>query len=90
MDKKRAYLFCKFLQTEMKTINEAKWYEGEKRNADPGPNYIIEWINKNAEQWRKEWEISKCQHCAFWMYCGHNLKKDCEDFQLDKNEEEFL
>lgn len=88
MDKKRAYLLCKYLQSEMKKIDEDKWYEGERICRDPGEPYVIEWINKNAEQWRKEWDLSKCQHCAFWMQCGHKLKKECDQFSFDEKENE--
>lgn len=86
MDKKKAYLFCKYLHTEMKKIDEDKWLEGEKRNCDPGQEYIVDWINKNASEWRKNWEVSKCKNCAFWMQCGHYLKKDiCDKFEFDEN-----
>jgi len=88
MDKKKAYLFCKFLHTEMKKIDEDKWYEGERRKNDPGQEYIVDWINKNAKNWREAWEASKCQHCSFWMYCGHNLKKECDNFKFDEKENE--
>lgn len=88
MNKKSAYLFCKFLDTEMKTIDEAKWYEGERRKADPGQEYIVDWINKNAAQWRKAWEESKCQHCDSWKECGHKLKKECDNYKFDENEKE--
>ena len=86
MDKKRAYLFCKFLHTEMKTIDEAKWYYGEKIKRDPGQEYIVDWINRNAKEWREKWEASVCQHCISWMECGEKLKINCDNFVFDENE----
>lgn len=88
MDKKKAYLFCKFLKSEMKKIDEDKWYEGERTCRDPGQEYIIDWINRNAKEWRDGWEKSVCQHCTSWFECGHNLKKDCERYTFDEKENE--
>jgi hypothetical protein len=87
MDKKQAYLFCKFLETEMKKIDLDKWYEGEKINKDPGQSYIVEWIKLNAANWRKEWEESLCQHCNNWKTCGYLLTKECKIFEFDKHED---
>ena len=86
MKGKEAYLFCKFLQTEMKKIDEDKWYEGERRHNDPGQEFIVDWINRNAKNWRKEWEVSLCQHCQHWKVCGHKVISQCRDFQFDKEE----
>ena len=88
MDKKKAYLFCKFLKSEMKKIDEDKWYEGERIFRDPGQEYIVNWINQNAKSWRSEWDNSACQHCASWKECGHKLKKACERFIFDEKENE--
>ena len=88
MDKKKAYLFCKYLKSEMKKIDEDKWYEGERIRRDPGQEYIIDWINRNAKEWKEKWEKSKCQHCSFWLECGHKLKTDCDRFQFDEKENE--
>lgn len=86
MDKKKAYLLCKYLHTEMKKIDIDKWYHGEKINKDPGQEYILEWINVNSANWRKSWEESKCQHCSFWMRCGYELKKECDGYKFDEQE----
>jgi hypothetical protein len=86
MDKKHAYLFCKFLEVERIKIDEDKWYEGEKISADPGQEFIIDWIQRNAANWRQEWEASVCQHCKNWKTCGLNVKVCCENFEPDPNE----
>ena len=87
MDKKKAYLFSKYLHAEMNKINEDKWYEGEHIGRDPGTNYIVDWVNKNAANWRTSWEKSKCQHCSWWRQCGHSLKEQCDKFILDPIED---
>lgn len=33
-----------------------KWIESEKAHCDLGDPVIIDWINKYAEQFRKEWK----------------------------------
>ena len=87
MNGKKAYAFCKFLQVETKKIDEDKWYEGLRRNNDPGQDFIIDWINRNAKNWRDEWENSKCQHCKHWKICGHEVRRECKDFIFDELEE---
>jgi len=86
MDKKRAYQFCKYLKSQMDAIDKDKWYKGEEIHNDPGQEYIIDWINRNAKEWREKWEKSKCQHCSFWFECGHKLKVECERFKFDDEE----
>jgi hypothetical protein len=88
MDKKKAYLFCKFLKVQMDAMDIAKWYEGERRKSDPGQEYIIDWINRNAKEWREGWEKSCCQHCEHWFNCGHKLKINCSNFKFDNKEDE--
>ena len=88
MDKKHAYLFCKFLQVEMKTIDIDKWCEGQKIKKDPGQKYVVDWVDINAKAFRENWETSICQHCRDWFVCGHKLKKECKNFSIDKNEED--
>lgn len=85
--RKEAYLFCKFLQVEIRKIDEDKWYEGTRRNCDPGNEFILDWIKRNGSNWRIEWDLSKCQHCNFWRVCGHLVKQDCIDFEPDKDED---
>lgn len=83
MDKKRAHWFCKFLDVEMRKIDEDKFFEGCRRQCDPGSAFVIDWIKRNAESWRNEWNHSKCQHCNHWKVCGHLVKEECESFEID-------
>jgi len=88
MDKKEAYLFCKFLRTEMKKIDEDKLYEKARHHKDPDQSYIVNWIQRNAAKWREEWESSDCKHCLYWDVCGHRARKNCSDFEFDVKENE--
>ena len=86
MDKKE-YMFSKFLDIEIKKINVDKWIEGEKISADPGENFIHDWIKRNASNWRKEWDCSKCKHCKNWKDCSLLLKTECDNFCQDEIDE---
>jgi len=88
MDKKKAYHFCKFLKSQMDAIEMAKWYRGEEINRDPGHQFILEWIDKNASNFRRDWDKSCCQHCYKWKNCGHMLKVECQNFKFDDEENE--
>lgn len=88
MDKKIAYQLCKFLKAQMDAIDMAKWYRGEEIHSDPGQQFIIEWINKNAKLFREEWNKSCCKNCYKWFECGHMLKKECDNFNFDEKENE--
>ena len=86
MTGKESYLFSKFLQTEMKKIDEDKYLEGLRSHNNPGIDFILDWIDCNAENWRIEWESSDCQHCLHWRVCGHKAIKECKDFIIDDKE----
>lgn len=86
MDKKHAYLFCKFIETEIKKINRDKYFEGIRIKDDPGQKYVIDWIKRNAVKWRIAWEASCCQHCVNWQSCGLSVKKKCKNFKYDNKE----
>ena len=86
MEHKKAYLFCKFIDTEIKKILEDKWLEGERQHNDPGQPFVMEWIKRNAKNWREEWDKSCCQHCSYWRVCGHKVKPQCFNFEFDKEE----
>ena len=42
-------------QTE--AIEIAKWLLGEKLGRDPGPEFVLEWIKENAEEFRTNWPV---------------------------------
>ena len=47
----------KFLQKQKEKIERDKWYEGIKLGHDPGQQFIMDWINKNAKRFRKEYVL---------------------------------
>jgi len=81
MEDKEKSMFAKFLKVEMKRINVKKWIKGEKIKADPGEEYIVEWIKKNGADFRKAWDSSKCKVCRFWDDCGYHVISICEEFE---------
>jgi len=87
MNKRETYLFYKFIEVERKKIEIDKWIEGQNMHCDPGEQYINDWVRRNAENWRNEWNNSKCKTCLFWMNCGYNLKCECDNYDKDANEE---
>lgn len=86
MDKKHAYSFIKFLEIERRKIDEDKFFAGIRTSSDPGEEYIVDWIKRNAKMFRCEWEESCCKHCKHWKVCGHRILKKCTDFENDPEE----
>jgi hypothetical protein len=82
--------FKKFIETEIKILDDEKYYEGINRNCDPGEKFIEELIEKKSALWRSCWDNSCCKFCAFWAKCGKSFKKDCEEFESDNESEEEL
>jgi hypothetical protein len=70
----------------MKKIDLDKFYEGIRIKDDPGQFFVVNWINLNAKNFRESWENSCCQHCKNWFRCGHEVKKECQDYEYDKEE----
>ena len=73
--------FENFLKAQIKYFEEDKWFEGEKRNSDPGEQYLNEKIIKEAENFRYRWEYSKCKECSIGHKCGNLLKTRCSEFR---------
>lgn len=84
MDHKEQYSFYKFMEIETRKIDQDKWIEGQKLHKDPGQDFIIDWIMRNAANWRNEWDQSKCKDCVNWKMCGHLVLQECSAFSLDK------
>ena len=70
----------RFLRVQIKKIEMDKWCEGCGRKQDPGPEYVLDWIHKNASWFRHAWEVSECKNCQRWADCGVHLKQECQDF----------
>ena len=47
--------FQQFMEDQCHQIEVDKWIEGERIHADPGPQYIQQWIQKNAKGYREMW-----------------------------------
>ncbi|MCX6567291.1 MAG: hypothetical protein NTW38_12875 [Candidatus Aminicenantes bacterium] len=56
--------FARFLEKQRKKIDEEKWIEGTRICRDPGQEFVTNWINKNAEKFRKEHSLGELA-CAF-------------------------
>lgn len=50
--------FTQYMKDQIHTIEESKWYEGERIGCDPGQSYVREWIKQNSLSFRKQWESS--------------------------------
>ena len=48
--------FNEYMLSQVHAIDEAKWLEGCKIGRDPGDNFILDWISKNAEGFRTNWK----------------------------------
>jgi len=79
MDKEKKQ-FENFLIAQKKYIENAKYMEGIHVNHDPGDEYIIKWIAKNAKKFRNIWENCQCRDCKNACKCGDCLKIECENF----------
>jgi hypothetical protein len=76
--------FRKFIDTETKIIDVAKWIESEKVGKDLGDMFVSKWISKNAAELRKAWNRSKCRRCK--NNCTHELRVSCSDFDREEIE----
>ncbi|MEM4261083.1 MAG: hypothetical protein QXG00_07615 [Candidatus Woesearchaeota archaeon] len=81
MERKEEKRFNHFLKAQQKFINDAKYFEGINIHKDPGESYIINWITKNAKNFRTKWEVSKCKDCEKSYRCGDKLRTECEEFE---------
>jgi hypothetical protein len=75
--------FRKFIDTETKLIDVAKWIESEKVGRDLGEQFVSKWIQENAPEIRKAWNRSKCRKCV--KVCRGELKIDCHDYKKEKS-----
>jgi len=73
----------KIMHIQIKKIDIDKWNEGCRINKDPGKEFVISWIEKNADWFRNAWNSSQCKSCLKWRECGYLLTKDCQNFEED-------
>lgn len=69
-----------YMSAQRKRIKIDKWYEGCRINGDPGSEFVIAWIEKNAASFHSDWDISLCKACQKVTECGFKVKKNCKDF----------
>jgi len=74
--------FRNFNEVEKNKIELDKYYEGERIHEDPGDKYMLEWVQKNAAQFRKEWDESVCKTCFKIKNCKEIFKTDCKNIEL--------
>jgi hypothetical protein len=74
--------FRKFIDTETKLIDVAKWIESEKAGRDLGNPFVSKWVAENAAEVRKAWNRSKCRKCA--NTCTGELRVACHEFKKEK------
>ncbi len=72
-----------YMQLQVKKIEIDKWCEGCRIEADPGPMYIMDWIEHNGQWFRSAYERSICKACRHWRHCGHHLRPSCTLFEND-------
>jgi hypothetical protein len=72
----------RFIKAERMFIEKAKYLEGLHLLKDPGNKFVIEWVQKFAEQFREKWHNSVCKDCA--EGCAHECRSFCERFQEAK------
>gem|GEM_PF-513219 len=70
-----------FMRAQIKRIEEDKYFAGCERQRDPGSAYVMEWIERQAIQFRHAWDISRCCHCILSDQCGHHVKLECNTYQ---------
>lgn len=74
---------CTFMQAQYKRIDLDKWYYGITIHNDPGQDFILDWIEKHAKEFREHWENSKCKTCNNNGICGYNVYDFCNNYRGD-------
>ena len=69
-----------FILCEIMRVDLDKWLDGCKKNEDPGNDYVLDWVTKNAAKYREQWESSKCYSCSKWHDCGWKALSECQDY----------
>ena len=65
-------MFRKYLEKQIAKINEEKWYEGERIKCDPGQEFVIKWIAKNAKKFRKDFTLEELEQALKDINCMIN------------------
>ena len=73
----------KFLFAQIKKIEIDKWCKGLYLKADPGQEYVLNWISENAAWFREAWTKSLCRSCCQYHECGHEVAQSCDNYEED-------
>jgi len=76
------------MQVERHKIELDKWFEGERRNSDPGESYILSWINEKGSLFHEEFSSSDCRTCQKSNVCNDVCKFDCSNYIPDLTDRE--
>jgi hypothetical protein len=74
----------KRMKAQIKKILVDKWDEGIKRGSDPGEEFMVQWVNKYADEFSAKWEKSKCRTCVAVEDCGFKLTDCCEFYSQER------
>jgi len=75
----------KFITVQRKRIDEEKWHQGCNIKKDPGQEFILEWIDNNAAEYRQAWNASKCKSCIHWQHCGYRVRIKCNSYEKENH-----
>jgi len=67
----------RFLFVQRRRIEHDKWCEGIRIERDPGTEYVMNWIQNYACNFRLAWNNSLCCQCSHYRECGLNVLKEC-------------
>ncbi len=84
--KERVEQMHKFITVQRKRIDKEKWYKGCDIQQDPGQEFILEWIDNNAAEYRLAWNVSKCKSCTQWHQCGYRVRTICDSYEHEKSD----
>ena len=68
------------MRAQRKRIEIDKWHEGCRISRNPGSEFIITWIEKNAASFHLAWDLSLCKACQKVTECGFEVKQNCIEF----------
>ncbi len=72
---------ARFLYVQRRRIEYDKWCKGCGIQGDPGPEYVMDWIQNYAGQFRRAWEESKCAGCKNYKECGLQVLVECDRYE---------
>lgn len=72
----------RFMRVQLRKIEIDKWNESLIIKKDPGKDFILSWIQKNAGSFRNKWNRSLCKKCCFSDTCGDLVREKCDDFKI--------